>query len=186
MSLRSSFRTVRPARAEVVGARPGDEVVPRPDLAMDRAFTLAARPEVVWPWLVQLGKDRAGWYLPASAERWIPRSRRAVRRIEPRWQGLAVGDVIPDWGGRDATFEVASIEPARSLVYRSRRGRMQLSWALNLSPTTSGESTRVHLRLRAAPVRRAWLGRVGDRFDLVTVAGLAAGLAERLEETRPA
>src|SRR5512142_3182301 len=78
---------------------------------MDRAFTLAATPAAVWPWLVQLGKKRAGWYLPAAAERFLPPGRRAARDIRPAWQRLAAGDVIPDYGGRDETFEVAAIEP---------------------------------------------------------------------------
>src|SRR5690349_12605576 len=78
---------------------------------MDRAFTVAAPPAAVWPWLVQLGKKRAGWYLPAAAERFLPPGRRAAPDIRPAWQRLAVGDVIPDYGGRDETFEVAAIEP---------------------------------------------------------------------------
>lgn len=89
------------------------------DVVMDRAFTVEAPPEQVWPWLVQLGKHRAGWYLPSKIERILPRSHRASRRIDARWQRLRVGEVIPDYGGRDATFEAAIIEPPASLVYRS-------------------------------------------------------------------
>lgn len=159
--------------------------MPRPDAVMDRAFTLDAAPEVVWPWVVQLGKDRAGWYLPRAVERVVPPSRRATREVEPRWQGLAVGDVVPDWGGARASFEVALLEPARALVHRSRRGRVDLSWAIVLSPLRLGptERTRVHLRLRLGPLRRPWLAAgPGGWFDRVTVAGMAAGLAERLAE----
>ena len=61
---------------------PGDDLVAA-DVVMDRGFDLPAVPEVVWPWLVQLGKRRAGWYLPASVERWMPRSRRALRHVDP-------------------------------------------------------------------------------------------------------
>jgi len=46
---------------------------------MDHVFTVAAPPAAVWPWLVQLGKKRAGWYLPAAAERFLPPGRRAAR-----------------------------------------------------------------------------------------------------------
>ena len=45
----------------------------RPDIMMDRAFTVPAPPAAVWPWLVQLGKKRAGWYLPGRAEGFVPR-----------------------------------------------------------------------------------------------------------------
>ena len=51
-------------RAELDRALPGDDLVPGARVLMDRAATLPAPPELVWPWLVQLGRERAGWYLP--------------------------------------------------------------------------------------------------------------------------
>jgi hypothetical protein len=169
---------VRPTSAEVHADLPGDDLVPLADVVMDRAFDLAAAPAVVWPWLVQLGKQRAGWYFPRWVERVIPRRRRGLRAIDPRWQSVQVGEVIPDYGGAKASFTAALVDPARTLVYRDRRGRMALSWAIVLTPVGTG--TRVHLRLRLAPVRRPWLARVGELFDLLTVLGLAAGLRERV------
>ena len=58
------FGSVDPSPEDVALALPGDDLVPRADVVMDRAFDLPAPPEVVWPWFVQLGKKRAGWYLP--------------------------------------------------------------------------------------------------------------------------
>lgn len=169
---------------EVRAPAVGDDLVPHPDVVMDRGFDVAAPPASVWPWLVQLGKWRAGWYLPRSVERLVPRSRRATRSVLPQWQHLSVGDVVPDYGGAKETFETVLVAPPRHLVYRSRRGRTELSWAITLHETESG--TRVHLRLRLAPVRRVWLAAsVGELFDAVTIAGMAAGLRERLAETRP-
>jgi hypothetical protein len=170
---------IEPTAAERAAARPGDEYVPRPDVVMDRAFSLAAPPPAVWPWLVQLGKERAGWYFPGWAERWIPARRRGLRVLDPDL-GLAPGDVIPDWGGRRATFHVAVLDPPAALVHRSARGAVQLTWAITLTPEgTAG--TRVHLRLRLAPVRRRWLAATGgELMDALTVAGLAAGLRERV------
>ena len=161
---------------------PGDDVVPRADAVMDRGFTVGARPEAVWPWLVQLGKGRAGWYFPRRVEHFIPRKRRGIRHIDPRWQGLAVGEVIPDYGGSDATFDVHLLEPSALLVYTSSRGSVDVSWAIRLTPV--GDSgTRVHLRLRLGPLKRPWLANTfGDWFDLLTIAGMAAGLEERLAD----
>jgi hypothetical protein len=171
---------VEATRAEIDGPLLGDDVVPDPDVVMDRAFTLAATPEQTWPWLVQLGKQRAGWYLPRRVERILPRSRRATHTVENRWQDLKPGDVIPDYGGPHETFEAVAVDPPRGLVYRSRRGRMDVSWAIVL--TAHGpRQTRVQLRLRLAPVRRPWLARTaGEALDVLTIAGMAAGLRERL------
>src|SRR6266700_1732179 len=47
---------------EVARAMPGDEVVKHPTFNATRAVTIQARPEEIWPWLVQIGVTRAGWY----------------------------------------------------------------------------------------------------------------------------
>jgi len=182
------FASVAATAAEKQARRPGDDLVDPADVIMDRAFTVPAPPEQVWPWLAQLGKRRAGWYLPARTERFLPRSRRAARAINPAWLGLGPGDVIPDYGGRDETFEVAAITAPHSLVYRSTRGHTDLTWSLTLEPAPSPPGvlsspgyTRIFLRLRMAPVRHQRLARTaGDLVDLLTVAGMAAGLKERV------
>ena len=131
------FESVEPSPEDVARTLPGDDLVPHADVVMDRAFDLPAPPEDVWPWFVQLGKKRAGWYLPRSVERFVPASRRALRRIEPSLLQLRVGSVIPDWGGRHETFEVAILEPPRALVHTTQRGHTFGSWAIVLTPYDS-------------------------------------------------
>jgi hypothetical protein len=170
---------VAPTAAERTARLPGDDLVDA-DVQMDRAFTLPAPPEQVWPWLVQLGKGRAGWYLPRSVERYVPAGRRAVRRLVPALQHLEVGETIADWGGRHATLTVAAMDEPRSLVHVTRRGHVDVSWALVLT-SVAGDATRLQSRVRVGNVRRRWLAEhVGGLFDLVTVLGLAHGLRERL------
>ena len=82
--------------AELNGVMPGDEIIP--DAASTtRAITVAAPPEEVWPWLVQIGFDRAGWY----SYDWIDNDGRpSADRILPELQALAVGDqlpMLPEW-----------------------------------------------------------------------------------------
>jgi hypothetical protein len=171
--------SVAPRPGEVAAGLPGDDLVPHADVVMDRAFPVAAPPEVVWPWLEQLGKGRAGWYLPRRVERAVPSSRRAIRHLDPSYGGLRVGDVIPDYGGRDETFTVAMTAAPSYLVHTSRRRRTDVSWAIVLTP--EGTGTRVHLRLRLGPVRHVRVAEVvGGWFDALTIAGLAAGLRERV------
>jgi hypothetical protein len=177
------FGSVEPSAYDVGRALPGDDLVAHADVVMDRAFDLAAPPESVWPWFVQLGKKRAGWYLPRSVERLVPPSRRALRRIDPSLQDLRVGSVIPDWGGKDETFEVAVLDRPQALVHTTQRRHTFGSWAIVLTSYDAprGPATHVQLRLRLAPVKHPRLAdAVGGLFDASTIAGLAAGLRERV------
>jgi hypothetical protein len=69
-------------------------------------------------------------------------------------------------------------------VYRSRRGRVNLTWSITLTGAGgpgARPATRIHLRLRLGGVRRKRLAESGGGLiDLLTIAGLAAGLRERL------
>ncbi len=166
--------------AEIERPLPGDDVVPDPDITMDRAFDVPGTPVQVWPWLVQLGKQRAGWYLPRSVERFLPTSRRATRKIEARWQGLKAGDVIPDYGGKHETFETVDVQHNQWIVYKSVRGSTYVSWSLSIDSKADG-SSRVQARLRLSPVKhRRIVASGGELFDLLTIAGMAAGLRERV------
>lgn len=173
---------VGPTAEEVAATLPGDDLVPEAQVVMDRGFDLPGPPDAVWPWFDQLGKDRAGWYLPRRVETWVPRSRRALRHLDPGIPSLRPGDVIADWGGPGATFEIVAHQAPEVLVHRSERGNLRISWTIALRAAGAAGS-RVHLRFRMAGVRRVRLARVGGGLlDLLTVVGLAAGLHERILE----
>lgn len=173
--------------AERAQALPGDDLVPEAQVVIDRATTLSAPPGRVWPWVVQLGRERAGWYLPAWLERLVPRGRRALRHLDPAFQSLAVGDEVPDWGpGVDPVLRVAEIRPPHALVYVSERARgsgepLRFSWTHALTPAGSG--TRLHLRLRINRVGRrapSLVAALAGLMDEATVRPMFAGLAERV------
>src|SRR5690242_10894110 len=83
--------------AERRAVLPGDGLVPRPLLATTHATTLAAPPATVWPWLVQMGWHRGGWYTARWVDRLLfPANRPSARTILPELQGLRVGDFVPD------------------------------------------------------------------------------------------
>jgi hypothetical protein len=98
---------------ETTKVLPGDEVVTDPVASETRGITIDASPEDVWPWLVQMGFGRAGWY---SYDRLDQRGRSADGIVEA-WQMLKVGDVMPTHPG--GGFEVVKVEPGRTLVLRS-------------------------------------------------------------------
>lgn len=107
------WRTWGADPTETTRRLPGDEVVPNPVASETRGITIDAPPEHVWPWLVQMGFGRAGWY---SYDRLDQRGKSAEGIVEA-WQRLAVGDVLPTHPG--GGFEVAAIDPGRTLVLRS-------------------------------------------------------------------
>ena len=110
--------------AELVAALPGDEAVPNAHYTIQHAVTIDASPEEVWPWLVQLGQDRGGFYSYDWLERLVGDDIRNADRIHPEWQTLREGDLVratqPDYlggvFGRDIGWRVVRVEPERVLV----------------------------------------------------------------------
>jgi hypothetical protein len=89
----------------------GDELVPAPTEVDTRGITIAAPPSRVWPWLVQMGFGRAGWY---SYDR-MDMGGRSTDRIAPEWQSIAVGDTLPTHPGGGFVFK--GFEPESALVH---------------------------------------------------------------------
>jgi proline iminopeptidase len=100
---------------ELAGPFPGAELVPDGSRAATMAVTIDATPEQVWPWLVQLGWDRGGWY----SWDWLDNAgRQSAREVHPEWQDLTVGDRLRYWlpvTGPLDSYEVAVLEPNRFL-----------------------------------------------------------------------
>lgn len=96
--------------AETERALPGDDLVPEPTATDTRGITIAAPPSAVWPWLVQMGYGRAGWYSYDA----VDTSKTSAWEIHPEWQSLGVGEMIPTdpRGG----FLVKELEPEKALV----------------------------------------------------------------------
>jgi hypothetical protein len=95
-----------------------------------RAITIDAPPERVWPWIVQMGIERAGFDSHDWVERLIVHARYAegrqsAMRIHPELQGLRVGDLVPYGAGVYA--RVHALEPNRHLVHGE-------AWVLKLLP----------------------------------------------------
>jgi hypothetical protein len=104
---------------EVTGPYPGAELVPDGERSGAMAVTIDAPPDQVWPWLVQLGGGRGGWY---SWDHLDNAGRPSARAVHPEWQDLAIGDYVKYWtrlhGPVDA-WQVAALEPNRFLALRA-------------------------------------------------------------------
>lgn len=91
-------------------AFPGDDLVADPTAVDTRVIDIAGPPAAVWPWLVQMGYGRGGWY---SYDQMDMRGKSADA-IVPEWQTLVEGDLVPT--APDSGFVVRRIEPGRALV----------------------------------------------------------------------
>lgn len=94
---------------------PGDGIVPGERAVSTMAITIHAPVAAVWPWLAQMGADRAGWYSFDHLDRG---GRPSAAVLEPRWAHVAAGDRLVTVPGR-SWFDVALAQPPRSLVLRA-------------------------------------------------------------------
>lgn len=98
---------------------PGDDLVPEAQASDTRGITIEASPDRVWPWLMQMGYGRGGWY---SIDQLDMRGRSADSIVEA-WQDLAVGQIMPTHPG--GGFEVKRLEPNHALVLYGDPSTMQ-------------------------------------------------------------
>lgn len=173
------FKHVLPLAEDKAISLPGDERIENPSMVIDSAFELKASPDEVYPWFVQLGKNRAGWYFTRSTEKFFFPSARGIRHIEQKWQNLKVGDRIPDYG-KDGYFDCFYLEKNKGIGYTSTRGKVTMTWVLTFRKSEHG--TRVIIRLHATGFKsqNPVFMTIGKLFDRATISWLAAGLRERL------
>jgi hypothetical protein len=129
--------------AEVADAMPGDELVPGPSFNATRAITIDAPPEDVWPWVVQIGYGRAGWY---SFDLFDNVARPSAETILPAFQHPKVGDWVPMAAkvNEQTAFKIKAFESNRWMLWE----KPQSTWAWKLTPLDDGR-TRLVARLKA-------------------------------------
>jgi hypothetical protein len=176
---------------------PGDDLLPDALGQLTDGITIAASPEAIWPWLVQMGGQRAGFY---SYDFLDHGGRRSARELHPELQTLAVGDIIPATPRGHDGFEVLALEPARVLIlgglfdagekrqltFSARRPAQywQMTWAFILEPVDETH-TRLSVRARAAcsqsgHARLSWIRPVHHFMEQAQLRHLAARAEGRL------
>jgi len=163
-------------RTERERAWPGDDYVSASAGAYTRAIDIAAPAEAVWPWVVQFGLDRAGFYSYELLERLVGIPVTNVESIESTMQAIALGDEIrlhPKAPG----IPIAHLEPGRCVCFGMQRdpesavsephpGR---SWSIYIEPV-SASSSRLILR-----------GCIEARSEASRIQRLAAALEEPVD-----
>jgi hypothetical protein len=166
---------------------PGDDVEPDATYVTTRAATIQAPAQAIWPWLVQMGQDRAGFYTHNWVERLLQSGISDFSVIRPEWQQLEVGDLMRtnhDIGGKPMGWPVAAIEPGRSLVVTSR-SMPAATYAFVIEPIDTNTS-RLIVRDRARWKWSEWpfAALVYEPLHAYMETGLIQGLKQRAEASR--
>ena len=180
--LRRWFAQWGTTAAERIRVMAGDSAVVDPNYSATLAITIDARPEHIWPWLMQMGYRRGGLY----SYDWLDRlfgylDRPSADAILPQCQQLAVGDEIPI--GRGQGFPVTAIEPYRALVLSGTGDGFAWLWEFGLYPLDE-RRTRLVSRNRVRVPRSvgSWLFmRVIEPAAFLMTRRMLLGLKQRAE-----
>ncbi len=127
---------------EVMLTMPGDVLIQKPTFNVTRAITIHAPPEEIWPWIIQIGYGRAGFY---SYDLLDNLGKPSASRIIPELQQIEVGTWIPM--SRNVTdetaFRMTAFEPDSWMLWNKAAS----TWAWKLVPIDNG-STRLIIRLK--------------------------------------
>lgn len=128
---------------ELTAVMPGDDLIDDIAHLATRAITIDAPPAAVWPWLVQVGCLRAGYYANDLLDNL---GHPSARRILPEYQHLEIGQWVPmsPTPSDTTAFTVAGFEPNRWLLWHQPP---LSSWSWTLTELPSGQ-TRLVTRLR--------------------------------------
>lgn len=179
------WRSVKASRVERTRPLPGDMLIADPFGTLTHAITIGCGPHAVWPWLVQMGAGRAGWY---SYDALDNAHRPSASRLVPELQDLAIGQMFPALPGATGGFVVLAFGTGRWLLlgFPDADGTPLVTWAFVLEDGPGG-STRLIVRVRGARGYRfhgwpAWLSRPAIRLvHFIMQRKQLLGVARRAE-----
>jgi hypothetical protein len=167
-------------RAEVSRQLPGDDLVRRPTFNATRAISIAAPPEAVWPWLIQVGTTRAGWYSYDLLDNF---GRRSSERVIASLQEVKVGDTVP-MGPGGGGLRVKGLEPGQWLLWWDGVGHS--TWAWRLEPAGPGRTrllTRVRIHYRWTHPTILFNLLLVEPWDFPMMRKCMIGIKERAESS---
>ena len=180
----------RRAGAAAAGRRPRG----RARVQVTRAITIDAEPEDVWPWLVQIGADRAGFYSYDWLENLFGLGIHSADEVVEEWQDLGVGDVVRANRAGTGGWYVVDLRPGEALVLqtanlaegrplrRDEQLKWEFLWTFALRPA-SGGGTRLLVRERTgfdSALTEAMLAPVG-LVSFVMTRRMMLGIKARAE-----
>jgi hypothetical protein len=172
---------------EIAASQPGDDLISDANVTATRAITIRRSPDVVWPWIAQLGQGRGGFYSYDCLENLLGFDIQSADRVVSEWQRLEVGDEIRL--AAKAGLNAAIVEPGRALVLQgslpiARRSPFASTWAFILEEQPDG-TTRLLSRERYG-YRRWWAPLVVEptqAISFVMSRKMLLGIRDRAERS---
>lgn len=186
--------------AEVQQTLAGDEFVPTPLLGYTRAITIQAAAEKVWPWLIQLGQGRGGFYSYDGLENLARCDIHSADHILPEFQHPQVGELVRLGPKGYPCFAIVLVDPDRALVLVSADPQTEqpvvyqpqaekafsiATWQFVLQPL-AGQATRLIARQRLAYTPdMKWVWRLTEPVGFVMERKMLLGIRQRAILSRP-
>jgi hypothetical protein len=181
-------------------ALPGDDLVPQPIYESTRAITVRAPASQVWPWIVQIGVGRGGFYTYDALENLAGLGIHSAERIHPEWQSLHEGDSISI--SSVTPLRVRVMEPNRAMVLHAvmdptsgvaldpdaprPSAYIDWTWAFVLEEVAP-QITRLIIRVRAdhRPVAFKYIAPIVlEPVHFIMESGMLQGIKRRAEEPK--
>jgi hypothetical protein len=167
---------------EIAQSLPGDELSDGAALA-NHAITIDAPIEEVWPWLVQIGQDRAGFYSYSWLENLFRAGIHNADEIVPEWQTIEEGGFVrlasKDVYGDGPLLRVSHVRPGRSFVLEG--------WGEFVLRPVDKHTTRLLIRThrsKQSPLVKALSVFIFDPAHFVMERRMLLGIKERAERNR--
>lgn len=182
---------------------PGDDLVREPKLGYTRAITIDAPVDQVWPWVVQFGQGRGGFYSYDALENLAGCGIHSTDEILPEHQELAVGDVVRSGRDTQPCWQVVDVEPPHHLVLLGagtpadpqlpdvvdevpERDYVASTWQWVLDPADDGRRTRLVVRQRETySPHLSWVWHLVEPFNFVMEHRMLRGIRDRAERHHP-
>lgn len=166
--------------AELAMALPGDRFIPPATVVSTRAITIHAPAAQVWPWILQLGQERGGFYSYDWLENLFAAQMHNADRIVPEWQNRQVGDRVSMMANPPpvSVAEVVLLEPGRVMVLKG-------GWTFFVQ-MVDARTTRLIVRYASFPVQgklsaALYYYPIFEPAHFVMEAGMMMGIKQRAE-----
>jgi len=163
---------------ELKQSLPGDDIVDNPSFNATRVVTIEARSQDIYPWIVQMGIKRAGWY---SYDLLDNLGKKSAMEILDEYQNIQIGDLIPMSPDGKNGIWVKDFEKNHWMLWWDKKGDTSWVWMINpIDNNTCRLITRVRVKYRWFSVSVIF-NLIIEFFDMPMMRKCMIGIKQRAE-----